>query len=54
LDGWWVKNAGLAKDVDELTAYQLFLAEIFGRMTITDPPGSSSTAVKAARRKSAP
>ena len=52
LDHWWLTNTDLPKDVDDAapTPYGEFLAALFGRIKLSAPPGSSSTAVQAARK----
>lgn len=47
---WWVRNAGLPKNVSDIPGpYQRFLGALFGRSIIFSL-GSSPTAVKDARR----
>lgn len=52
LDRWWKANTGLPKDVDEdtHTPYREFLSTLFSSISLRKPPGSSSTAVQAARK----
>ncbi|WP_135428835.1 hypothetical protein [Pseudotabrizicola sediminis] len=52
LDTWWKSETGLsiAKDITKAEAFNLFLQCIFGRMSISNPPGATETSIANARR----